>query len=101
MATTIGVAEAKRRFSELIDRVRAGEHFVVTRRGKPVIALLPPAEVDLMAHTQGEPLGLAAFVGILETVEGIAEIDVDEMLAEIYADRLRAMPRDLPDRWLV
>ena len=34
--TEVGVAEAKARLSELLDRVERGEEVVITRRGKPV-----------------------------------------------------------------
>jgi prevent-host-death family protein len=39
---TVSVAEARARFSELLDAVEAGETVVITRRGKPV--------ADLSAH---------------------------------------------------
>ncbi len=35
------VAVAKDSFSELIDRARAGEEIVITRRGHPVVRLAP------------------------------------------------------------
>lgn len=38
----ISVAEAKAKFSELIERVEAGEEIVVTRDGKAVARVLPP-----------------------------------------------------------
>ncbi len=41
---TVSVAEAKAHLSELIDRVAAGERLVITRRGKPVMELVRPAE---------------------------------------------------------
>ncbi len=37
--TEIALFEAKNRLSELIDRVQAGEVFVITRRGKRVARL--------------------------------------------------------------
>ncbi|MDQ3765757.1 MAG: type II toxin-antitoxin system prevent-host-death family antitoxin [Actinomycetota bacterium] len=37
----LGVTEAKKRFSELISRVAAGERFVILRRGKPAVAIVP------------------------------------------------------------
>lgn len=86
----MGVAEAKRRFSELIERVRSGERFVVTRRGKPVIALVPPAA----ARTEmGEkkPAGLLTLVGVLE------DWDHEEFVKEIYAARRKARDRPAPD----
>ena len=42
--TALSVADAKARFSELIERVGRGERFVISRRGKPALALVPPAE---------------------------------------------------------
>ncbi|HUF37898.1 MAG TPA: type II toxin-antitoxin system prevent-host-death family antitoxin [Anaerolineales bacterium] len=53
--TTIGVKEAKSRFSELIRRAGRGEQIVITRYGVPVAVLAPvePARAqspqDLMA----------------------------------------------------
>ena len=41
-AYTVSVAEARARFSELLDKVEAGETVVITRRGEPV--------ADLSAH---------------------------------------------------
>lgn len=37
--THIGSFEAKTHFSELLERVRHGEEFIVTRRGKPIARL--------------------------------------------------------------
>jgi len=77
----IGVAEAKRRFSELADRVGRGESFVIVSRGRPVVALVPPQRV---AEEEYQPsIGLAAFAGALAN-----EWDtVDEDMAEIVAAR--------------
>jgi len=36
-----GVAEAKNKFTTLLDRVEEGEHVVITRHGKPVAELRP------------------------------------------------------------
>jgi prevent-host-death family protein len=38
----VGVAEAKRRFAELAERVSRGESFVILNRGRPTVALVPP-----------------------------------------------------------
>lgn len=37
----IGVYEAKTKLSELLERVRQGESFIVTHRGTPVARLIP------------------------------------------------------------
>lgn len=46
----VPVADAKNRLSELIARVEAGEQIAVTRRGKPVIRLMPVEAVDQKAQ---------------------------------------------------
>jgi prevent-host-death family protein len=89
MAQMLGVAEAKRRFSELIDRVRAGERFVITRRGRPAVALVPPSE---SLEEGPRSVGLAALAGALADWK-----ELDEVVEEIYATRRRARDRDVPD----
>ena len=48
----IALFEAKNRLSELIHRVEAGEEIAITRRGKVVARLVPPApeEADQRAR---------------------------------------------------
>ena len=86
----LGVAEAKRRFSELIDRVRRGERFVVYRHGKPAIALVAPEEAG--ASRNGRPIGLAAVAGALSDWE-----ELEDVVTEIYASRAKAREREVPD----
>ncbi len=40
--TTVETVEAKRHFSELIERVAGGEEIVITRGGDEVARLMPP-----------------------------------------------------------
>jgi prevent-host-death family protein len=82
----LGVAETKRRFSELIDRVGEGERFVVARRGRPVLALVPPT-ADAVRRSPA-PRGLAAVAGALADWD-----DLDDVVGEIYANRRRARDR--------
>ncbi len=89
MAKALGVAEAKRRFSELIERVGRGERFVVSRRGRPAVALVPPTEGR---EPTVRPVGLAAVAGALADWR-----QLDEVVAEIYASRRRARDRGVPD----
>jgi prevent-host-death family protein len=88
---SIGVAEAKRRFSELIDRVDAGERFVVTRRGDPAVVLAPPTP-DALRRAAARPIGLAAVAGALADWE-----DLEEAVKEIYANRHASRDRPPPD----
>ena len=90
MTETMGVAETKRRFAELIDRVVAGERIIVTRRGRPVIALVPATD-DAAAEPRTY-VGLAAFAGILEDWD-----EGPEMIEEILAARHRSFGREVPE----
>lgn len=85
------MAEAKRRFSELIDRVDSGERFVVSRHGRPAMVLGPPTPEALKPST-GEPIGLAAVAGALAGWE-----DLEETVEEIYAARRGSRDRPAPD----
>jgi prevent-host-death family protein len=87
----MGVAEAKRRFSELIDRVDEGERFVVSRRGRPAVVLAPPTSEALRSSIQ-RPIGLAAIAGALADWD-----DLDDAVRDIYAARKGSRDRPGPD----
>ncbi len=60
--TTVSVADAKARLSELLDRASQGEEVVITRHGKPVARLVPterprkPIDIEaLRAFTASMP----------------------------------------------
>ncbi len=85
------MAEAKRRFSELIERVGEGERIVVSRRGRPAVVLAPPTPEALRPAT-GKTVGLAAVAGALAEWE-----DLDAAVDEIYAARRHSRDRRAPD----
>jgi len=88
---SVSTAEAKRRFSELVDRVGEGERFLVSRRGRPAVALVPPTPEALEPRRQ-PPRGLATLAGAL------AEWDqLDEDVDAIYAARRDSEDRPAPD----
>lgn len=89
--TTIGTAEAKRRFSELVDRVGAGERILVSRRGRPAVALVPPA-TELFERGPSRPSGLASLAGALADWE-----DLDSVVADVYAARRDSRDRPAPN----
>lgn len=88
---SIGTAEAKRRFSELVDRVGEGERFLVSRHGHPAVALVPPA-AELFDRPTRAPSGLAALAGALAEWE-----EFDQVVEEIYAARKDSRDRPPPD----
>jgi prevent-host-death family protein len=87
---SVGTAEAKRRFSELVDRVGEGERFLVSRHGRPAVALVPPTP-DLFERREA-PRGLATLAGALAEW---GELDAD--VAEIYSARRSSADRPAPD----
>lgn len=65
MQSTIGIAKARERFSELVNRAAfGGEHFVVERRGTRLAALMGAAEYEQL-------MALLAEEGINDHVHGI------------------------------
>ncbi len=79
---SVNVADAKRRFSDLLGRVAyGGETVLITRRGRPMAKLVPPE-----APPGAETLG--SFSGWLEEDDPYFAI-VDE----IVANRGRHQPR--------
>jgi antitoxin (DNA-binding transcriptional repressor) of toxin-antitoxin stability system len=83
------VAEARRRFSELIDRVDEGGRFVVSRRGRPAAVFAPPTP-DALRGSVRRPIGLAAIAGALADWD-----DLDDTVRDVYA--ARKLSRDRPD----
>lgn len=90
MSKTISVAEAKRRFSELMSRVvYAGERFVIERKGKPMIAVVGVEDLKrLEATPTKEAKGLLAAVGAWEELENL-----DGVVAQIYKYRKKEKVR--------
>lgn len=88
---SLGTAEAKRRFSELLDRVGEGERFLVSRRGRPAVALVPP-DAELFASRERPPSGLAAVAGSLADWD-----QLDQVVRDVYAARAGSKDRPAPD----
>lgn len=77
----------KRRFGELVGRVQRGERFVVSRRGHPAVALVPPRD-ELARRPRSAPRGLAAGAGALADWQ-----ELESVVEEIYAARAEALDR--------
>ena len=83
MNTTIGMREARNRFSELIERAARGEAIIITRRGKPVARLLPP-ECGSDGRRARADVARSAIVALRETRRGVVlgESRIAELRAE-------------------
>lgn len=91
IAEGLGTAEAKRRFSELVDRAGEGERILISRRGRPAVVLVAPTP-DLLEPRPTPPAGLAAVAGALAEWD-----DIDAAVEEIYAARRSSRDRPAPD----
>lgn len=85
MSNTLNVAEAKKRLSELMSRVAyKGERFVIQRRGKPMVALVSPEDLQRLGVQQEAPRGLLAALGAWGDVP---DKDIEQVIADIYKAR--------------
>jgi prevent-host-death family protein len=50
--STISVTDARRNFGKLLDRVERGERIVITRYGKPFVAVIPISELRILRKTK-------------------------------------------------
>lgn len=92
MARTLNVAEAKRRFSELLTRAAfAGERFVIARRGRPLAALVATRDLERLEHPPG---GRAQPEGLLAAAKALADYPgLEAVTADIYRARRRSKGR--------
>jgi prevent-host-death family protein len=97
----VSAADAKAHFSSLIAEVEHGNTpIVIERHGRPVAALVNMDDLHRLGPertTAKEPQGLLAAVGAWADLMDDEEIDA--MVRDIYAQRVKDMPRpfDLPD----
>lgn len=91
MTREINVAEAKSRFSEIIQRAGyTGERFMVKRRGKPVGAIVSIGDLGrLESMREDEQRG-----GLVEAAGAWAGFEqLDEVVRDIYRAREKAVDR--------
>ena len=73
MAKTVSVAEAKRRFADVVGAVRhGGQRFVIERRGTPVAAIVPVE--DLVALEGNGSRGVLGLVGAFRDAKDLPSI---------------------------
>jgi prevent-host-death family protein len=65
MATMVTAARAKAEFAEYVRKAEAGEPVLITRHGKPVVALVPADELAQLERLRsaGPASGLAGLAG--------------------------------------
>jgi len=93
MTKSISVAEAKARFSELVNRASyAGERFLIERRGKPVGAIVSAEDLARLEAQRAE----VPSQGLLGAVGAWAEMEeLDEIVEEIMRQRETRLDREV------
>ena len=94
LTRAINVAEAKRRFSELLARTAfAGERFLIARRGRPLAALVALEDFNQI-EAQGRASELNEPHGLLAAAKALADSpDLEKVMAGIYRSRRRSKGR--------
>jgi prevent-host-death family protein len=88
---SISVAEAKRRFADVLGAVRyRGERFVVERNGTPMAALVPLSDLP-ESSAQSKPTGFLALVGAFDDAPDFADAVADAVRRR-GSQRPRALP---------
>ena len=99
MTLSVDTSQVKAQLSEFIGRVAFGhERVLVLRRGKPVAALVSVEDLrrlEVADATADETRESPMMHPIMRAFGGWADSDdLDEIFAEIYADRLKPTGRE-------
>lgn len=88
MASTLSVAEAKAHFSDCLRTAESGRSVVITRRGKPVAALVPAKRLKQIERylAAGPEAGLAGLAGTFS-----------EEFVSLLSRSRRTRPRRVPN----
>jgi prevent-host-death family protein len=87
MDEPVNVAEAKARFSALLDRAASGEEIVISKAGKPVARLMP------LEKPPKRPFGIAKHWPKLPTAALLAPMDEEDLR---WAEGYYQTPEGLP-----
>ena len=94
MTKSIGVAEIKRQFSQVVSEVSLkGKHFIIEKKGKPMVALVNIKELELIeSHEkeENEKRGLLATIGAWEDFDGF-----ETVIKDIYKKRKKIKDRKI------
>ena len=92
MSKRASVAEVKARFADFVRVAETGEPVVITRHGRPVVALVAASDMDQLQRLRaaGPASGLAGLAGGWEGSE--------ELVAHV-SEIGRTRPRSDPEDW--
>ena len=86
----VSVADAKSHFSEYISKVAyAGEKYLITKRGKPLVALVPIQDL-INIKSSKEEKGLSEIIGKWKNFE-----EIEDNINKVYSSRKEDKGRDV------
>lgn len=93
MSRTVTAARAKSHFADCLRHAGAGDVVVITRYGRPVVAMVPAAELVALDRMRAAAAaeGLAGIAGMFEDGDEIAD-SIDAVVSR------RSLARPLPER---
>lgn len=91
MASLVGIRELRQNLSKYVERLKQGEEFVVTERGREVGRLIPSGPKDdpvlLLARERGATVPEGDLLEYLERVGPILDVDPAELQAALDEQR--------------
>jgi prevent-host-death family protein len=88
MTTRVNLADAKAKFSAVVDDVRhTANRYLVMRHGKPAAAIVSVEDLERLegrSLPDSQPLG---FLALLGAGGDITDEEIDEFIEDIYAAR--------------
>ncbi len=91
MSKALSVADAKKRFSDVLGAVKhRGERFVVQRRGTPVAAIVPVGDLEALEGRSRR--GVLALVGAFGDAEQLPDV-LDQVVRGRSRERRRPAPK--------
>jgi prevent-host-death family protein len=93
MTKSVSDADAKSRFSELVNRAAYGkERFLIERRGKPVGAIVSVEDLARLEEKESAPAprGLLAVAGLMDGID-----DFEQIMEDVVRERATRFDRDV------
>ena len=88
MAKRVSAAQAKAQLSALSAEVAfGGQHVIIERRGRPLVALVSVADLEILEQVQATSLSPRGSLALVGAWEGVSDDELDSFVEDIYSSR--------------